>query len=370
MLDLDRLLPCDVAARLPRLVENLATDGLDALLVSRLPNIRYLTGFTGSAALLLVRADGRSLFVSDGRYATQAEEQLRGSGVTSEIAIRTVASEQLDVVADALGGLARLGLEEHGVTWAQAREYEARFGSVECVPAGSRVETLRRSKDAGEVDRIRAACAIADDAFAELLPRLRTGITEREFALELEFAMRRRGASAVSFDPIIAAGPNGAKPHARPSDRVIAPGELVVCDFGCIVDGYCSDMTRTVSIGEPSADAARLWNLVHTSQAAGRDVVRAGVEVSAVDRACRDIIDDAGYGDAFSHGTGHGVGIEIHEAPRVAKTGGGTLVVGDIVTVEPGVYLPGIGGVRLEDTVLVTENGYEPLTMTPKTLVI
>ena len=368
MFDLTTLAPCEVAARLPKLVATLGD--VDALLVTRLVNIRYLTGFTGSAGMLLVRADGTSVFVSDGRYATQAHEQLRANEVEAEIEIRTAASEQLDVLATALTGLSRLGLEEHGVTWAQAREFTARFAPVECVAGGSRVETLRRAKDDGEVDRIRAACAIADAAFAEMLPRMRSGITEVEFALDLEFAMRRRGASAVSFDPIIASGPNAAKPHARPSARVIAPGELVVCDFGCIVDGYCSDMTRTVSVGEPSAEATRLWDLVHASQGAGRDTVRAGVEVAAVDRACRDIIDDAGYGEAFSHGTGHGVGIEIHEAPRVAKTGSGTLVVGDIVTVEPGVYLPGVGGVRLEDTVLVTETGYEPLTLTPKTLVI
>ncbi len=368
MLDLATLAPCDVSARLPKLVG--ALDDLDALLVTRLPNIRYLTGFTGSAAMLLVCADGTAVFVSDGRYSTQANEQLAQNGVDARVEIRTAASEQLDVVQAALGGATRLGLEEHGVTWAQAREFADRFAPVECVPADSRVETLRRSKDAGEVDRIRAACAIADDAFAEMLPRMKHGVSELDFALDLEFAMRRRGASAVSFDPIIASGPNAAKPHARPSDRHIESGELVVCDFGCIVDGYCSDMTRTVSVGEPSADAARLWDLVHTAQAAGRDLVRAGVDVAAVDRACRDIIDDAGYGDAFSHGTGHGVGIEIHEAPRVAKTGSGTLVVGDIVTVEPGVYLPGVGGVRLEDTVLVTAEGYEPLTLTPKILVI
>ena len=368
MLDLAALAPCDVAARVPKLVATL--DDLDALLVTRLPNIRYLTGFTGSAAMLLVRSDGDVVFVSDGRYSTQASEQLEFNGVAARIEIRTAASEQLDVIHDALGDAARLGLEEHGVTWAQARELSERFAPVACVPAGSRVETLRRSKDAGEVDRIRAACAIADDAFAELLPRMKQGVSELDFALDLEFAMRRRGASAVSFDPIIASGPNAAKPHARPSSRTIGTGELVVCDFGCIVDGYCSDMTRTVSVGQPSTDATRLWDLVHTAQAAGRDVVKAGVDVADVDRACRDIIDDAGYGDAFSHGTGHGVGIEIHEAPRVAKTGSGTLVVGDIVTVEPGVYLPGVGGVRLEDTVLVTAEGYEPLTLTPKILVI
>ncbi len=368
MLDLDRLARCEVATRLARLRELLTE--VDALLVTRLPNIRYLTGFTGSAALLLVPNDGDTLFVSDGRYATQSVEQLDAHGVAARVEIHTAASEQLDVVADALDAVARLGLEEHGISWAQARQYSERFAPVECVAAGQLVESLRRSKDPGEVDRIRTACAIGDDAFAEMLPRLGAGISEREFALDLEFAMRRRGASGVSFDPIVASGPNAAKPHARPSDRIVGTGELVVCDFGCVVDGYCSDMTRTVSVGEPSVDAQRLWDLVCEAQAAGRAAVRVGADVTAIDAACRDIINDAGYGDAFSHGTGHGVGIEIHESPRVAKTGSGTLVLGDIVTVEPGVYLPGVGGVRIEDTVLVTTDGYEPLTLTPKTLVI
>ncbi len=198
------------------------------------------------------------------------------------------------------------------------------------------------------------------------MPRLETGITERQFALELEFAMRERGASGNSFDPIIAAGPNGAKPHARPSDRVIGRNELVVCDFGCIVDGYCSDMTRTVSVGDPGADARHLYDVVLASQQAGRALVAADVACSEIDRASRDVIAEAGWAEAFSHSTGHGVGLEIHEAPRVAATARDTLLVGDVVTVEPGVYLPGIGGVRIEDTVVVTATGFRAADSHPQ----
>jgi Xaa-Pro aminopeptidase len=225
-------------------------------------------------------------------------------------------------------------------------------------------------KEPAEVARIHAACAIADDALGALLPRLAERPTERDFALELEVEMRRRGASGNSFDPIIASGPNAAKPHARPSDRRVEAGELVVIDFGCIVDGYCSDMTRTVSVGDPGPEARRVWDVVRDSQWAGREAVRAGVDCAEVDRACRDVIAAAGWADSFVHGTGHGVGLEIHEDPRVAASARGTLEPGSVVTVEPGVYLPGVGGVRIEDTVVVTPDGADPLTAFPKDLIL
>jgi Xaa-Pro aminopeptidase len=363
------LAPLAVAERLDRLRAELVVAGIDALLVTRLPNVRYLTGFTGSAGMLLVRPDS-AVFVTDGRYGEQSRTQLDAAGVVATVEIRTTVAEQRAVLAAAAVGASRIGLEDHGVTWAQQRELAEAFGPTELVPAGTIVEELRRVKDAGEIDRIAAACAIADDAFASLLPRLAEGPTEREFALALEFAMRERGASHMSFDPIIAAGPNGAMPHSRPSDRPIDHHELIVCDFGCVVDGYCSDMTRTVSVGDPGPDARRLYDLVLASQQAGRAAVGFGVECREVDRICRDVISDAGYGEAFSHGTGHGVGLEIHEAPRVAAAAAGTLLVGDVVTVEPGVYLPGVGGVRIEDTVVVTASGSRPLTHTPKDLML
>ncbi len=358
----------DVSSRLGRLQVRLRAAELDALVVSKLANVRYLTGFTGSAALLFVTPND-ALFVTDGRYTQRSKEELGAAGTAARIAIGATASDQRALVVQAVTAGTRVGLEEHSVTWAQQREWVDAFAGSEIVPGGTIVEDLRRVKDAGEVDRIRRACAIADDAFQALLPRLAAGITERTFALELEFAMRERGASGNSFDPIIASGPNGAKPHHTPSDRVIERNELVVCDFGCIVDGYCSDMTRTVSVGDPGPEARHLYEVVLASQQAGRARVSAEVECADVDRASRDVIADAGWADAFSHSTGHGVGLEIHEAPRVSATGGDTLLVGDVVTVEPGVYLPGVGGVRIEDTVVVSAHGAEPLTLTPKDLV-
>ena len=360
----------DIAGRIDRLRGLFPETGIDALFVTRLVNIRYLTGFTGSAALLLVGPD-EVLFVSDGRYKDQAADQLAAAGVPARIEIS--GTEQKRIVHDdaAAKGYSRVGLEAHGVTWSQQRGFASEwFPAAELVPTEGLVEGLRRVKDAGEVARIRAACGIADTAFANVADRLRGRPTEVEFGLDLEFEMRRLGAAAMSFEPIVAAGPNGAKPHARPSERRIEPGELLVLDFGCIVDGYCSDMTRTVSVGDPGPEARRMYDVVLEAQKAGRDAVRQGVETAAVDKACRDVIAEAGWADAFLHGTGHGVGLEIHEDPRVSATGRGTLATGYVVTVEPGVYLTGIGGVRIEDTVVVTPDGCEILTASPKDLVL
>jgi Xaa-Pro aminopeptidase len=359
----------DVGARAGRVRAGFAAAGVDALVVTRLPNVRYLTGFTGSAGMVALTPDAL-LLVTDGRYAEQSRAQLEAAGVAGRVVIGATASEQHAALAAAVVGCSRLGLEADGVTWAQQRTFAGEFADQELVPTTDLVEAVRRIKEPAEVARIRAACAMADDALAELLPTLADGPTERDFALALEFGMRRRGATKVSFDPIVAAGPNGALPHARPSDRPIGRGELVVIDFGCIVDGYCSDMTRTVSVGDPGPDARRLWDVVRESQVAGRDAVREGVECAAVDKACRDVIAAAGWAELFAHGTGHGVGLEIHEAPRVASTARDTLEAGSVVTVEPGVYLPGVGGVRIEDTVVVTPDGADPLTEFPKDLLL
>jgi Xaa-Pro aminopeptidase len=362
------LAPMDVAGRLPRLRERMTEAGCDALLVTHLTNIRYLTGFTGSAALLLVLADD-VVFVSDGRYRDQAAEQLAASGIAAQIEITP--TEQDVRLAAAARGIARVGLEASHVSWSAKRRYATKvFDGATLVATDGLVEALRGVKDDGEVTRIEAACRIADDALAAVLPRLRDEPLEHEFALELDFTMRRLGANDVSFDTIVASGPNGAKPHARPGDRRVREGDLVVIDFGALLDGYHSDMTRTVSIGEPSATQRRMDEVVRAAQAAGVAAVRPGVGGADVDRVCRDVIGEAGWGDAFLHGTGHGVGLDIHEEPRVSTTSTATLEPGHVVTVEPGVYLPEHGGVRIEDTVVVTTGGCRPLTTAPKDLVL
>lgn len=358
--------PMDVAGRSDRLRRALDDAGVPGLLVTDLTNIRYLTGFTGSAALLLVAPD-RLTFVTDGRYGQQAAEQLAAAGVAADLEVSSTGQQQAVAGAVAAAGLDRLGLEAEAVTWAAQRTYAERwFPTVELVPTTGLVQRLRVTKDDGELARLAEAAAIADDALAAVRSRLLERPTELEFGAELDAAMRARGADDVSFETIVASGPNGARPHHRPGRRTVVDGDLVVLDFGALVDGYHSDMTRTLAVGQVSDTARRMLAVVAEAQAAGVGAVRAGVEARAVDAACRDVVAAAGWGDAFLHGTGHGVGLDIHEDPRVAQTSAATLVDRCVVTVEPGVYLPDHGGVRIEDTVVVTAEGCRPLTRTPK----
>lgn len=365
----DEHLPAmDVGGRLERLRERLDGAGCQALLVTRLVNLRYLTGFTGSAGTALVTPD-ELLFVSDGRYRDQATAELAAAGIEARIEITATEQREVLTAAVACAEIERLGLEAGDVTWAQQRRFaDEWFEGVELVATEHLVEELRQVKDAGEIARMEAAAAVADAALAAVRHRLLDGLTEVELGLELDDAMRRLGASGTSFETIVASGPNGAMPHHRPGSRRIADGDLVVLDFGAVIDGYCSDMTRTVAVGELTATQHRMVEVVAASQAAGVAAVRAGVATRDVDRACREVIEEAGWGESFLHGTGHGVGLEIHEDPRVSARSDATLAAGHVVTVEPGVYLPEHGGVRIEDTVVVTGEGCTALTRTPKHL--
>lgn len=355
----------DVAGRADRV--RAALDGAaDALVVTKLVNVRWLTGFTGSAGFVVLTHGGLTL-VTDGRYATQAGEQLAGAGVDADVAIGLTTSDQDDVLRGVTAGAGRVALEAQAITWADQRRY-ADLLDAELVPTDALVDGLRVVKDDGEIARVEAAAAIATEALDRVRGRLHDGPTEAEFGIELDTEMRRLGASGPSFETIVASGPNSAKPHHRPSQRRIVEGDLVVLDFGAKVDGYCSDMTRTVCLGEPTPDQQRMLDVVTEAQAAGVAAVRAGAGCRAVDTVCREVIGAAGWADAFSHGTGHGVGLEIHEAPRLASSvdEAATLVARSVVTVEPGVYLPGVGGVRIEDSVVVTDDGCRPLTHAPK----
>ncbi|MEO8694096.1 MAG: Xaa-Pro peptidase family protein [Acidimicrobiales bacterium] len=359
--------PLGIGPRIDRLRAALDPAGCDALVVTNLTNVRYLTGFTGSAGLLIV-TDTDAVLITDGRYETQVVEQVAASG--APVAVEITTNEQRRVASGAVGARARVGLESHSVTWAQQRSYQEWFEPCELVATDLLVELLRATKDDGELARIEAAAAIADAALGAIRRRLLDGPTEAEFGLELDTEMRRRGASGSAFETIIASGPNSAKAHHRPSTRQVQPGDFVIIDFGAIVDGYRSDMTRTVVVGEPSAEQQRVYDAVAGAQAAGVAAVIDGVQANEVDRACRDYITERGWGDRFVHGTGHGVGLDIHEAPWVNTRTTATLQAGHVVTVEPGVYLPDFGGVRVEDTVIVTPSGCRPLTHTAKDPVV
>jgi Xaa-Pro aminopeptidase len=370
--NLATLPPMDVAGRATRVREALdaptPAGSADGLLVTKLVNVRWLTGFTGSAGMALVRAD-RIVLVTDGRYETQAAEQLAAAGLAEvvEVVIGRTVAEQTAVLVSATDDLPTLALEAHAITWADQRRLAGEL-RPELVPSDGLVDRLRITKDDGEIARIEAAAAIATEALTGVRHRFWDGLTEADFGIELDTAMRRLGASGPSFETIVASGPNSAKPHHRPSTRRIAEGDLVVLDFGAKVDGYCSDMTRTVCLGEPSGEQQRILEVVAEAQAAGVAAVRAGASCQAVDAACREIIAAAGWADAFSHGTGHGVGLEIHEDPRLswAAPDDATLADRSVVTVEPGVYLAGLGGVRIEDSLVVTDDGCRSITHAPK----
>ena len=362
--------PMDVPRRVAAVCEGLDAAGVDALVVTNLTNIRYLTGFTGSAGVAVVTGDAL-VFITDGRYTTQSGDEIGAAGVDAAISIIGGAGEQARAVAAAVGSSNRVGLEADHVSWAMQRRVATEWlPEVELVATSAVVERLRMVKDPGEVDRMAMAAAIADVAFTRLRHRLADRPTEAEFALELDTEMRRLGADDLSFETIVASGPNAARPHHRPGRRTVVPGDLVVCDFGALIDGYHSDMTRTVWVGEPDATKRRMWDVVAEAQAAGRDTVAAGVTTGAVDAECRTVIAAAGWEDAFVHSTGHGVGLDIHEAPRVGNAGDDTLGEGWVITVEPGVYLADIGGVRIEDTVVVQAGGCRPLTLAPKDPVV
>jgi Xaa-Pro aminopeptidase len=342
----------------------------EALLVTSMTNIRYLTGFTGSAGMLFVLPD-QVVLLTDGRYATQATEQLAAVGVDAELVIARAAdqaSRARRLVAP--HRLSHLGLEAGHVSWARQRAFsEEWFPGVELLPTLNLVEGLRKVKDPGELARLAAAAEIADQALERVRAQLAHGLTEEAFGRRLDFEMRSLGASGPSFETIVASGANAAMPHHRPGARHIQRGEPVVLDFGARFDGYCSDMTRTVWVDRvDDPELRRAVDVVWASQAAGVRAVGPGVKCADVDAACREIIAQAGWADFFVHGTGHGVGLDIHEAPSVAATSTDTLETGHVVTVEPGVYLPGLGGVRIEDTVVVTEDGCRPLNSTPKDL--
>ena len=356
----------DFQARQKKLREQLATTRFDAFLMSHLPNVRYLCGFTGSAGLLLVE-QSKATFFTDVRYDTQAHEEIKAADVV------VTKKSPLDAAAEwvsAKRAKARtrvIGVEASHITVAEKKRFNDGLPSkVVAKDAPAVVELARMVKDVDELKCIRTAVKLGATLFDRALEVLRPGVKETEVAAEMEYAARRAGAEQMSFSTIIASGARSALPHGRASDQAIKPGAFVVCDFGVILAGYCSDQTRTVWVGKPSVEARRAYEAVREAQQASIDAVQPGATVAEVDAAGRKVLREAGLDQYFTHSTGHGVGLEIHESPRVAAGQKQALEPGMVITIEPGVYFPGKWGIRIEDMVVVTPKGCEVLTPTAK----
>jgi len=348
--------------RRERLLAQASDRAVDALLVTRLVNVRYLTGFTGSNGALLL-LPGAAVLATDGRYATQASEQASDFDLLVD---RDLMSSLIRRASEAR--VQRLGFEDYDVTVARHALMSQRADGIALVPIGQAVEALRAVKDESELGLLAAACGIGDVAFAAVLADVRPGRTEREIAHALEDHMRRLGADGPSFETIVASGPNSAIPHHTPTDRTVEQGDFVKCDFGALLDGYHSDMTRTVVVGSAAEWQREMYAVVAAAQQAGRDAVRPGISCRDVDARARAIVDSSDFSGRFVHPLGHGVGLEIHEQPTLIATATDTLAERMPVTIEPGIYLPGRGGVRIEDTVVVRPDGAEVLTATTREL--
>jgi Xaa-Pro aminopeptidase len=360
----------DYRGRQARLQRVLAKNRLDALLVTHLPNVRYLCGFTGSAAALLI-TQAKILFFTDGRYTDQAREEVQGSKVLIlNKAPQAAAGEWISKNAKKLR-LRTLGVEaEHLSVAERSRLSKSLPSGLRLREAPRLIEQARMVKDREELEKLRAAVLLGASLFDVALKTIRPGVKEIEVAAEMEYAARRAGAEAMSFETIIASGQRSALPHGRASEAAIPAQGFVVCDFGVILAGYCSDMTRTVHVGQPSGEARRVYQAVWDAQEAAVAAVEPGVVVSKVDAAGRKLLQKNNLAKFFSHSTGHGVGLEIHEPPRIAAAQSDSLTPGMVITIEPGVYIAGMGGVRIEDMVVVTEGGCEVLTPTGKQLVV
>lgn len=351
-------------SRIDRLRALLPGERVDCLLVARASNLRYLTGFTGSAGFLLVE-EREVTFFTDGRYALQAAGEVRGARV--KVPKRGV----LEAVLRRLKkkSCRRIGFEA-GVSYQQYRKMADELGARRLRPVADAVERLRLVKDEREIAAIRAAVELNSRVLAEVLPLIRVGMKEADMAAEIEFRMRRAGADKAAFETIVASGPHAAMPHARPTTRSFRKNEFIVLDQGAILAGYASDMTRTVHLGRPGRAGRELYATVLEAHQQAKAAVRAGVSCRVVDKAARAPIEARGWGQHFPHSTGHGLGLDVHEMPRIAAREKTILPAGAVVTIEPGVYLPGTGGVRIEDLVVVRENGAETLTPSPKELLV
>ena len=348
-----------------KITAQLPEHGLDAMLVTSAPGERYAVGFEGEGWVLVSRDGAR--YSTDGRYIEAARQQVTGA----EIVLTERGQSHLALAREEIRrrGLKRVGFESGRVSADELGRWKDSL-PCELVAAQGLLDGLRAAKDEEELARMRQAQRITDEAFREILNFIRPGLTEQEVAARLVYELLRRGGRRVSFDPIVAAGANGSMPHAVPGETVIQPGMFVTMDFGCVYEGYCSDMTRTVAVGQPTDEMERVYHTVLEAQRAGIAAARAGVTGSEVDRAARQAIQQAGYGSFFSHSFGHSLGLESHESPNASPSEQTVFPAGAVISAEPGIYLPGHFGVRIEDVLVLREGGCEDITQAPKNLIV
>ncbi|WP_341877389.1 aminopeptidase P family protein [Defluviitalea saccharophila] len=353
-----------MSERLKKLRDKINALNLDGILIQNPINRKYISGFSGSAGILFI-SNHSSILFTDFRYIEQAKKQAPDFQIVNHTT-RGLYKEINELIQKE--GIKTLGFESETVTYNEYKEYEKNL-SVSMVPTQKVVEKLRVIKDENEIAFIREAARIADQAFHHTLPFLKEGTIERDIALELEYFMKKNGASDLSFSTIVASGAFSALPHAVPTEKKLEKGDFVVMDFGCIYKGYCSDMTRTVVIGKASNRHREIYQTVLTAQKMALEAIRPLVKGKEIDKIARDYITDKGYGEYFGHGLGHSVGMEVHENPRFSMTEEEIIEPGTVITVEPGIYIPDFGGVRIEDLVVVKEQGIENLTTSPKELI-
>lgn len=354
--------------RIERLVERLKAESLDGLLLINDSNIRYITGFTGSDSYVVISEAARG-FITDSRYTEQAKAECDGFEI---IRWRSPAPGLTDTLQSTCAsyGIKRLGFEKNKVTYELYEKVSHGLKGIELVPTTGLVESIRYVKDEGEAECIGHAARIADEAFSEILNYIRVGVSEKDIERELQYLIKKKGAEDIGFSTIVAAGKRSSLPHAIPSDKKIEKGDFITMDFGAMYMGYRSDMTRTIVAGEADGKQVEIYNIVKAAQQKAVNAIKAGVSGKVPDDCARGHIRTAGYGDFFGHGLGHGVGLDIHEEPFMSPSCERTLEEGNIITVEPGIYLPDWGGVRIEDTVLVKADGVAILTRSSKELIV
>ncbi|KUO68746.1 MAG: hypothetical protein APF77_14665 [Clostridia bacterium BRH_c25] len=354
--------------RVQKLEEILKAGNLDGMLLVNDSNIRYISGFTGSESYVIISAKAR-IFITDSRYTEQAEAECDGFEIVRWRSPMPGLVETIQQVCKT-NGVKVLGFEQGKVTYELYEKLAKGLEGVKPVPTSQLVEGIRYVKDEGETECIRNAAKIADEAFEEILKYIKVGVTEKDIERELQYLIKKKGAEDIGFPIIVASGKRSSLPHAIPSDKSIEKGDFITMDFGAMYKGYRSDMTRTVVVGEADEKQREIYNIVKAAQAEGVLAIKAGVSGKIPDDCARGYIENAGYGDFFGHGLGHGVGLDIHEEPFMSQSCKKTLVEGNVITVEPGIYLPDWGGVRIEDTVLVKADGAEILTKASKELIV